>query len=129
MFKLTFNKLIYTISDNFQINKQIRVYSFYNREILDTSDLKFLEVSNEYNKIIFFCKVDNNNMQNSHQLQLDPIILKCFKISKVLGEGGFGKVYLAEQRFNKIKYAIKSLKIRHSKFNLYNIILVYFYFI
>ena len=103
--KLSYNKIINIIIDDFNVMNRIKLYSFYGREIVDTSDLHFLEQDREKNKIIFFMKENQYNV-------VDNFRLKCFKLIKKLGEGGFGKVYLSEQRFSKEKYAIKFLKLK-----------------
>lgn len=107
---ITYTKLINILNNEFELNQKIKLYNFYGREIVDSSDLKYLELKYEKNKIIFFCYENNVN-----SLTIDSYRLKCFKIITKLGEGGFGKVYLAEQRFNKMKYAIKFLKLRACK--------------
>lgn len=107
---LTYNKLMNIITDDFNVSYKIKLYNFNGREIFDSSDLKFLELKEEKNKIILFC-----NEEHSSNISLDSYRLKCFKQLKKLGEGGFGKVYLAEQRFTKDKYAIKFLKLRAGK--------------
>ncbi len=103
------NKLITSILDEFKLKSKIKLYTFYGREIVDTSDLYFLEDTKEKNKIVFLMKVNQD-------LNIDHYRLKCFKILDKLGEGGFGKVYLSEQRFTKDKYAIKYLKVKPCKF-------------
>lgn len=108
---LTFYRLSSIISAEFKIFSLLRVYNYFGHEIFDTSDLKFLEAENEPNKILFFCLEDAVG-----QINIDNYRLKCFRLVKKLGEGGFGKVYLAEQRFSKQSFAIKFLKIRASKF-------------
>lgn len=107
---LTFNRLHSIISNEFKLYSMIRIYSFYGREIVDTSDLKFVDNENEPNRILFFCLEES-----IAEVSIDAFRLKCFKLLTKLGEGGFGKVYLAEQRFTKMNFAIKFLKIRASK--------------
>ena len=115
---LTYNKLKSIILEKFHLKNHIRIFNFYNREILDTSDLKYLELENENNKIIYFHFIKDYDYSLGEELQynlVDKFIIKSFKIIKKIGEGGFGKVYLAEQIFNKKKYAIKTLKCKYSK--------------
>lgn len=107
---LTFYRLSSIISAEFKLFSLLRVYNYFGNEIFDTSDLKFLEAEHEPNKILFFCLEEAVG-----QINIDNYRLKCFRLIKKLGEGGFGKVYLAEQRFNKQSFAIKFLKIRASK--------------
>lgn len=106
----TFNRLQSIISNEFKLFSMIRIYSFYGREIVDSSDLKFLENNKEQNRIMFFCLEES-----IAEISIDTFRLKCFKLVNKIGEGGFGKVYLAEQRFTKKKFAIKFLKIKASK--------------
>ena len=42
--------------------------------------------------------------------ELASVKMEDFKLLMVLGRGAFGKVFLAELRFNKQLYAIKSIR-------------------
>ena len=99
-------KLTSLIIREYNLKNKIKLYSFYGREIIDSSDLKYLEFFEKF-KIIFFC-------YDEHSLNIDNYRLKCFKLLEKLGEGGFGKVYLSENRTNSKLYAIKFLKLKSS---------------
>lgn len=106
---MSFDKIINIIRTSFKVNKKIRIFSFYNKELHDLSDFRYLEEPNEKNKIIFFTTNTSNNY--------DICVTKCFNFIEKIGEGGFGCVYLAEQKFSHYQFAIKILKIKPSKFH------------
>jgi serine/threonine protein kinase len=87
------------ISEAFDISKKIRIYNFYGFEIIEDADLSIFRESLEKYKIIYFTRM-NDYFENKN-------LMRVFKIKKKVGEGGFGKVYLAEQKHTKINYAIK----------------------
>lgn len=105
---MSFDKIINIIRTTFKINKKIRIFSFYNKELHDSSDFRYLEDSSEKNKIIFFTTNTSNNY--------DICVTKCFNFMEKIGEGGFGRVYLAEQKFTNHQFAIKILKLKPSKY-------------
>ena len=41
---------------------------------------------------------------------MDPVTLNDFKIISVIGQGGFGKVFLVEKKSDKKIYAMKTLR-------------------
>lgn len=86
---------------------EIKIFSFYGIQIYDDSDLSLFISKETLNRIVFFCK--ENECFNYRGL------LKCFKITKKIGEGGFGKIYSAIQRFTLKEYAIKVLKKKNSE--------------
>ena len=114
---MTYNRLVAIILEMFDVQKHIKIFSFYKAEITDTSDLKYIDSEFEKNKILFFTysKSDLTINQTFTSFSCDFYILKCFKIISSIGEGGFGKVYLVEQKFTKEKYAMKIMKYKHSK--------------
>ena len=63
-----------------------------------------LENFNEKFRILFFCSQDAPN-------NIEYYRIKCFNIIDKIGEGGFGKVYLVEEKFSKEKFAMKNLKL------------------
>ena len=47
-------------------------------------------------------------MENSHQVRLiGKIIFKHYKLRKKIGEGSFGKIYIASDTNSKEEYAVK----------------------
>lgn len=106
-YEFDFNKLIRIVSNSFNQSSDLTFYNFHGREILDSSDLKYLEDNNEFFKVIFF------NVKGQ-SFNIDLYRLKCFYMIEKIGEGGFGKVYLAEDVFQKRKFAIKYLKLSYS---------------
>lgn len=97
--QLKVQSIISSISQVFEISKKIRIFNFYGFEILDDSDLVSYKQSIDCHKIIFYTK-SNEFFENKN-------ILRALKIKKKLGEGGFGKVYLAEQKFTHKNFAVK----------------------
>lgn len=97
------------MAQEFNILSPLLFYNFFGKEIIDESDLKDLCVNHTLNQIIFF------RSEEGISSSIDAYRLKCFKLIEKIGEGGFGKVYLAQLRFDKQYYAIKFLKIKESK--------------
>lgn len=85
-----------------------RVFNFYGIEILDDSDLIF---KTDNDKLFYFSY--SNKTDNKY-------LLRFFKNEKKLGEGGFGKVYLAKQIFSNKHYALKYISFKKSKFFIKN---------
>ena len=84
------------------------MYNFYGIEILDNCDLNSFRDLHEKNKIIFLTDI-KSPFDNS-------FLIKIYNLKHKIGEGSFGKVYLAEQKFTKDLYAMKKLSLRFSKF-------------
>jgi len=107
-YEFDLNKLNRLVSSSFnQSSSELTFYNFHGREIIDSSDLKYLEDIDEFFKVIFFCI-------KGQTFNIDLYRLKCFYMIEKLGEGGFGKVYLAEDIFTKRKFAVKYLKLSYS---------------
>lgn len=85
----------------------IKFYSFFGIQIFDDSDLQRFLSKETDNRIIFFCK---DTCYFSYRAMLN-----CFKIKRKIGEGGFGKIFTAAQRFSLKEYAIKVLKPKRSE--------------
>ena len=91
--------MVNLISESFDVTKKIRLYNFFGLEIIDESDLSNFHDYLEKYSVIFFTKAqeffENRNL------------LKILNIKYKLGEGGFAKVYMAEQKFTSQMFAIK----------------------
>ena len=89
-----------------QRGRSVRLFNYHGYEIIDDSDLvEYSNNSDKYKggeKIIFFSRNGENFVRNN--------ILRLYKTGIKLGEGGYGKVYLAKQIFSKELFAIKYLK-------------------
>lgn len=90
--------------------QKIRLFNYYGIEIIDDSDLYFISQGQIEN----LNSVCNNNIIyfTTHNRTSNLVLVKCFDFEKKLGEGGFGKVYLAKQKFSNKYYAIKIIPIR-----------------
>lgn len=105
---LTYSKLQSTIINEFDFRSSynLRVYNFNGIEITDDSDLSILNSTNSNDKIVYF--TFGNKTSNK-------LLINCFKFESKIGEGGFGKVYLARQIFSNKMFAIKYIRIKKSK--------------
>lgn len=82
-------------------SKKIWLYDWKGIEITEDADLWKLVDDNEYNRVVFFTKKgDKFNTTN---------ILNLFTIDEPLGQGGFGRVFLAHFADTNEKFAIKFL--------------------
>ena len=99
---LKISTVINLINEYFDINtKKIALFDWKGVEMTEDSDLWKLTDDFAYNRVVFFIKkgevFDNKN------------ILRLFKLGKSLGEGGFGKVFLATFADTEETFAIKFL--------------------
>ena len=101
---ITFRKLINLIYNEFKVklSSNLRVFNFYGIEILDDSDLYIFLEKDSNNRIVYFTTTNKTS---------NRLLLNCFELKDKLGEGGFGKVYLARQIFSNKIFAIKFINI------------------
>jgi len=91
--------LLNQINEEFDVGLNLRLYNFYGFEIFDDSDLDFLDQENKNLHFIYFTLINDCFEEKN--------LLRCYKIGEKLGQGGFGKVYIAQQKFTNYKYALK----------------------
>jgi hypothetical protein len=108
---LTLNFLRNSICNRFEVTHKIRIFNFYGFELLEDLDIITLKKSIEEHKIIFFT-LSQDFFENKN-------IIRAFKFKKKIGEGGYGKVYLSEQKFTHNNYATKIFKRTVSNSNEY----------
>lgn len=94
--------IINLINEYFNVNsKKLSLFDWKGVEITEDADLWKLVDDCAYNRVVFFLRkgetFDNKN------------ILKLFKLGQSLGEGGFGKVFLATFADTEETFAIKFL--------------------
>lgn len=132
---LSVRKLQNIITTEFKVKHQssIRIFNFNGIEILDDSDLYILNSNSNYEsknltKNLYPINENEeafpmtNNIPNCkiiyftiHNRSNSKCLLFCFELVQKIGEGGFGKVYLAKQKFNNEIYALKFIHLKKSK--------------
>lgn len=96
---LRISQLLNLISEEFDVSKKLRLYNFHGYEIIEDSDLDYLKEKEEFLNFIYFTRI-NGIFENKN-------FMRIYKIKEKIGEGGFGKVYLAQQKFTNHYFAIK----------------------
>jgi hypothetical protein len=69
-----------------------------------------IQNKNEYDDILIPSRKISRESLYCKKIEYNDVVLDDFKIIKVLGRGGFGKVYLVEFLKNNELYAMKSLR-------------------
>ena len=109
---LTIPSFINLVYQHFTLNnKNITFYDDKGIQISEDADLlRIIE-----KRILFFTR-NGDDFDNKN-------LLRMFRFIEKIGEGGFGKVYLVEQKESGLKYAIKFL--RHSFKNVKDVQFLY----
>jgi len=96
---LRISQIVNLISEEFEVGNKLRLYNFNGYEIIEDSDLEYLKGNLHFLDFLYFTRI-NEYFENKN-------IMRIFKIKEKIGEGGFGKVYLAQQKFTHHNIAIK----------------------